>query len=236
MPHEFDTRSFAAVVEQLRAILRSARDHERQLTQLLNTIEAIDHRVAVTSSDALPSTEVLKDTLTPTADLYQGRDLLSLLRDLCSEARHQRGLAETLVSSLLGNDERLSDRKRVLVVDDSQDSRELAAVVLEALGLNVITATNGLEAVLFAHYGQPAVILMDITMPVLDGFEAARLLKTSPATRHSHVVAYTAQPEYCEGPLRRFFVDVVAKPATPELIVRKIQRVLDDTPPVADSD
>jgi two-component system, cell cycle response regulator DivK len=236
MPHAFDSQSLATLAERLLGVLGGARDHERQLTRLVDMIEAADHPTVINPTDAVPSTAVLNSPMTPVVDLHQRSGWLSQLRALCIEARQQREIAEALAISLVGEsvdrDRPASDRRRVLVVDDSQDSRGLAATVLEALGLEVTTATNGLEGVLFAHYGQPVVILMDITMPVLDGFEAARLLKASPTTRHSHVVAYTAQPAYCEGPLRRFFVDVVAKPATPDLIVRKVQRVLDEAPPV----
>ena len=116
----------------------------------------------------------------------------------------------------------------VLVVDDAVDTCELAATVLEHAGFHVITASNGLEGVLAAHLAPPAVILMDITMPVLNGVEAARLLKASTVTRDLKVIAYTAQPDFCDGPVRPLFVDVLSKPSNPDAIVASVRRCVGD--------
>jgi two-component system chemotaxis response regulator CheB len=63
------------------------------------------------------------------------------------------------------------------VVDDSEDTRDIIGVVLTAAGFEVLTATNGLEAIVAAHNVRPAVIVIDANMPVLNGIEATRLLK-----------------------------------------------------------
>ena len=60
-------------------------------------------------------------------------------------------------------------RARLLIVDDSDTNRELTSAILEDAGFEVLTATNGLEGVIAAHYARPSVILMDLTMPVLNG-------------------------------------------------------------------
>jgi CheY-like chemotaxis protein len=60
---------------------------------------------------------------------------------------------------------------RVLVVDDVEDNGDLVAVCLEHAGYETLTASNGLEGVIVAHYALPSVVLMDVTMPVLDGIE-----------------------------------------------------------------
>ena len=65
---------------------------------------------------------------------------------------------------------------------------------------------------------------MDVTMPVLDGIEAARLIKASAGTRHMNILAYTAKPEVCEGELGQLFVDVLPKPTTPEALVGAVRR------------
>ena len=79
----------------------------------------------------------------------------------------------------------------VLVVDDVDDVRNLVALVLRNAGFVVRTAVNGLEGLLAAYEMRPDVIVMDLTMPVLDGLEATRLIKASHATRESRIIAYT---------------------------------------------
>ena len=79
----------------------------------------------------------------------------------------------------------------MLVVDDIQDVRDLVAYVLRDAGFLVRTAVNGLEALIAAYEMQPAVIVMDVTMPVLDGIEATRLIKATEGIREAKVIAYT---------------------------------------------
>ena len=94
-----------------------------------------------------------------------------------------------------------------------------------------ITACNGLEGVVAAHCEHPSVVLMDVTMPVLDGIEAARLIKASAGTRHMNILAHTAKPEFYEGPLTRFFVGVLRKPTTPEALVVAVRRFVEPPRP-----
>jgi two-component system cell cycle response regulator DivK len=79
----------------------------------------------------------------------------------------------------------------VLLVDDNDDSREIYRMYFEHKGLVVTTAANGDEAVAIARYAQPTVIVMDLTMPGMDGWQATRILKSSPETRDIYVVALT---------------------------------------------
>jgi CheY-like chemotaxis protein len=115
-------------------------------------------------------------------------------------------------------------RVRVLIVDDSDGSRETAAAILEEAGFDAITAANGLEDVICAHSALPAVVLMDLTMPVLNGLEAARLLRASMLTRHLKVIAFTARPDVHEESITRSFADILSKPAAPETIIARVQR------------
>jgi CheY-like chemotaxis protein len=82
-----------------------------------------------------------------------------------------------------------------LIVDDSREAREATALVLEQAGFRVVTATNGVEALIVAHYARPVVALLDLMMPVLDGLQTARLLSESPSTRQMKVVAYSGRTE-----------------------------------------
>jgi CheY-like chemotaxis protein len=100
----------------------------------------------------------------------------------------------------------------------------MLARVLEQAGYQAITAANGLEGVLAAHCLRPSVVLMDVTMPVLDGIEATRLLKASAVTRSLNVIAHTAKADFHEAPFTRLFADVLPKPASPDAIVASVQR------------
>jgi len=80
----------------------------------------------------------------------------------------------------------------VLVVEDNDVNRYLTRFVLEMGGCRVISAENGREALELARAHQPDLILMDIQMPVMDGYEATKQLKADPALRAIPVVALTA--------------------------------------------
>ena len=79
----------------------------------------------------------------------------------------------------------------VLLAEDFEDARELYRDYLEFSGFDVKTANNGREAIEQAIALQPDLILMDASMPVLDGWQATRELKGNPATRHIPVLALT---------------------------------------------
>jgi len=204
-------------------------DYERRLTSLVARLE----NVAVDPVQSGRGTWTPDGSAVDPSSSPQATDALSLLaavRQLCVAARSQRQLAQSVLGRLSGEGEVRpgSHPLRVLVVDDSADNRDVVAAVLEASGFRAITACNGLECVIVAHCERPNVILMDLTMPVLDGIEAARLLKASAATRHINVVAHTATPEFYVGPLGRLFVDVLPKPATPDSIVASVRRFAAD--------
>jgi len=81
----------------------------------------------------------------------------------------------------------------VVVVDDSADSREMLTGYLAFQGLSVLEAADGESAIELARQHHPALILMDLQMPNVDGWEATRRLKADSATRDIIVVAITAQ-------------------------------------------
>ena len=80
---------------------------------------------------------------------------------------------------------------KVLVVDDHADGRDLVCAVLTQAGFSVRAASNGLEALLTAYEMRPAVIVMDVSMPILDGIQATRLIKAVDAIREARVIACT---------------------------------------------
>ena len=84
----------------------------------------------------------------------------------------------------------------------------------EMQDLSYRTAGNGLEALLAAYEMKPAVIVMDVTMPVLDGIEATRLIKATEGIRESKVIAHTGNTSI-PALNKRWFVAVVPKPSPP---------------------
>ena len=84
-----------------------------------------------------------------------------------------------------------TERPRVLVVDDYPDAREMYSEYLEFSGFDVIQAVNGIEALQRAVDAAPDIILMDLSLPVMDGWEATRRLKEDARTNRIPVVALT---------------------------------------------
>jgi two-component system cell cycle response regulator DivK len=81
---------------------------------------------------------------------------------------------------------------KVLVVEDIDENRSLMRQLLGRLGVTVLEAVDGRQGLEMARREQPDLILMDLSLPVIDGWEATRLLKANPATRDIPVVAVTA--------------------------------------------
>jgi CheY-like chemotaxis protein len=116
----------------------------------------------------------------------------------------------------------------VLLVEDQPDLRALYAQELELSGFDVIEAGNGADALVHTAAHAPDVVLMDLSMPVLDGWEATRRLKNDARTAHIPIVALTAHDG--SGDLQRatnagcdWFVP---KPCPPDALVTEIRRVL----------
>jgi len=87
----------------------------------------------------------------------------------------------------------LARPQRVLVVEDSADIRGLWRTWLTFSGFLVDEATNGLEAITHARSRTPDLVLMDLCMPVMDGFEAIKVLRADPATSAVPIIVVTAQ-------------------------------------------
>ena len=123
------------------------------------------------------------------------------------------------------------DKPRVLVVDDYPDAREMYSEYLEYCGFEVAQAANGMEALQRALEAQPDIILMDLSLPVMDGWEATRRLKADKRTARIPVVALTghALAGISEGAKRAGCDAFVTKPCLPEDLVKEIRRVLDES-------
>ncbi|ACI20236.1 MULTISPECIES: response regulator [Thermodesulfovibrio] len=82
--------------------------------------------------------------------------------------------------------------KTILVVDDNEDSRELVKKILKKHGYEVIEAVDGEDAIAKALAYRPDLILMDISIPKIDGYEATRRLKERPDFKDTPIIAFTA--------------------------------------------
>lgn len=87
------------------------------------------------------------------------------------------------------------DKKRVLVVDDEPDIVGFIKMILEDEGFSVVEAFNGEDAITKAHAESPGVILLDINMPRIDGYQICRLLKNDEKTRGIPVIMVTARTQ-----------------------------------------
>ena len=122
---------------------------------------------------------------------------------------------------------------RVLVIEDNSANRYLARFVLEAHGLRVEEATNGAEGVKRALAGKPDLVIMDIEMPEMDGYEAAERIHADPTMARVPIMAFTsyAHPRDRARALARGFADYVEKPFDVDDFVRRVVRLLPNSQP-----
>jgi CheY-like chemotaxis protein len=121
----------------------------------------------------------------------------------------------------------------VLVVDDFADNREMYSEYLSFSGYDVIEARNGKEAVDAAQERLPDIIIMDLSLPVMDGWEATRRLKADDRTRRIPVVALTghALAGHSKGAKDAGCDSFLAKPCLPDQLVAEIRRMLAEGKP-----
>ena len=208
-----------------RLLIEQAGDHEAQLEALLAAAEGDTRQAeaAMAHSADLGMDEV-QHLLSQ--QLQRSSAGVAAARRICVGAHQQHAAAQRLLAHLEGH--QIADAtssNAVLVVDDYGDVREVLARVLEEAGFVVRTAANGVEALIAAYQMRPGVIVMDVSMPVLDGIEATRLIKAVEETRDARVIAYTGNPSFDQSPSRTLFAAVIAKPATPAAVLATVQRV-----------
>jgi len=120
------------------------------------------------------------------------------------------------------------DEALVLVVEDYQDAREMYAAYLQFSGYRVAEATNGVEAIEKTLELLPDIILMDLALPKMDGWEATRRLKSDERTKHIPIVALTghALAGHAEGARQAGCDSFVTKPCLPDALVAEIRKML----------
>ncbi|HEX8474264.1 MAG TPA: response regulator [Pyrinomonadaceae bacterium] len=121
-----------------------------------------------------------------------------------------------------------ADSPVVLVVDDFDDTRHLFRQFLEANGYGTLEATNGREAIETAERERPSLLLMDLNMPVLDGFTATLRIRESERIRHIPVVAMTAYDtaEFRAAARAVGCIEYVVKPVDFHKLLLLLQRLL----------
>jgi CheY-like chemotaxis protein len=116
----------------------------------------------------------------------------------------------------------------VLLVEDNEDNRIIYSTVLRHVGYDVIEAEDGVQAVALARSALPDLILMDISIPGMDGWEATRILRRDPATMAIPIIALTAHAlaDDRERALQMGFTAYLAKPVEPRTVVAEVRRWL----------
>lgn len=116
----------------------------------------------------------------------------------------------------------------VLIVEDNLDNRTIYRTILEYHGFRVLLAEDGEQGVRLARTHLPDIVLMDISIPIIDGHEATRILKADRATASIPIIALTAHAQTedrvlaaeagCDG--------YISKPAEPNHVVSEVRRLL----------
>ena len=129
--------------------------------------------------------------------------------------------------------------RTVLLVEDNEDNRIVYTTILEYYGYRVLEAHNGIEGLSLAREAHPDLILMDVGLPGLDGWEATRRLKADAETRAIPVVALTAHAlaEHRAQAVAAGCDGYLAKPVEPREVVAEVRRHigLADRPPVVET-
>jgi two-component system, OmpR family, phosphate regulon response regulator PhoB len=119
-------------------------------------------------------------------------------------------------------------RALVLVADDDADIRELVAIRLARAGYRVETARDGLEAFALAVELRPDLVVLDVSMPVQDGFETSRRLRADPRTRHVPVIFLTARTREADivTGYQRGGDGYVTKPFEPQELLERVDALV----------
>ena len=118
--------------------------------------------------------------------------------------------------------------KSVMIVEDNELNMKLFRDLIEASGYETIRTRNGLEALDLAREHRPDLILMDIQLPIVDGYEATRRIKANPDLRHIPIIAVTSYA--LSGDDAKAFAagcdGYFAKPFSPRVILAKVREFL----------
>jgi CheY-like chemotaxis protein len=231
MSEQFSFKQLADLRDDARQLVERARDYEAEIEALVASARiSIRHAEAALSRTRDLHVDQLRKVLD--VQLQRSVEGAAKANQLCAHAREHHDAARRLLTRLDANTTAAASgiqqpppRDAVLVVDDYDEVRDLVAVALQKVGFVVRTAANGLEGLIAAYEMRPAVIVMAVTMPVLDGIEATRLIKATTATRHARVIAHANKAAFDDGATRTLFAAVLHKPATVDAVLATVQQV-----------
>jgi CheY-like chemotaxis protein len=219
----------ACIRDDARRIVECARNHEDHLNGLIRTTErAVRHATELSRAFADGDINSPKVCRLRCHQLSESVENAEAAQQAYGDARKQHVAARRLLSRIdkecAEEEQSRADRSiSVLVVDDAPDLRALVALVLRKAGFLVRTAVNGLDALLVAHEMKPSVIVMDVTMPVLNGLEATRLIKAAEGLRDAKVIAYTGIDAITDPSVEQWFAAIVPKPSPPDVVLAAVQ-------------
>jgi CheY-like chemotaxis protein len=119
---------------------------------------------------------------------------------------------------------------KILIAEDERDIRDLISFTLRYAGHEVIATADGAEAVDAARRERPALVLMDVRMPRMTGYEACEIIKSDPELAHIPVVFLSAKGQEAEvrTGLEAGATEYILKPFAPDQLAAKIQSILDE--------
>jgi CheY-like chemotaxis protein len=221
MTDTFSPEHLSRLRDDARRLAHRAAEHEGGVRRHLEEAEANLDAVRTAWSDHGAFTPAGSLSQALRSQMVHSYAEVDAAHKLCVSAGENQQAAARLVTDLGARADGHHVNPAVLVVDDYADSREWLSVLLVNAGFTVRSASNGLEALLAAYDLQPTVIVMDLMMPVLDGLEAARLIKAIDELRHTHVIAYTARTP---PPTSELFTEILRKPSPPDVVVETVKR------------
>ena len=117
---------------------------------------------------------------------------------------------------------------KILIAEDERDIRDLIAFTLKFAGYDIVTANNGEEAVQLTKQEMPDLVITDVRMPKMTGYEACKQIKADPATRHIPVVFLSAKGQEAEVQtgLDSGAEEYLLKPFAPDQLTRKVADIL----------
>jgi two-component system cell cycle response regulator DivK len=119
-------------------------------------------------------------------------------------------------------------RALILVVDDTEDNRTILRMCLEDAGYRLDEAVDGFDALAHIERDRPALVVMDLSMPGMDGWEATRQIKSNPATRDIRVLVISghATGDFITRAQEAGADDIAMKPCLPGVLLAKVRKLL----------
>ena len=118
--------------------------------------------------------------------------------------------------------------KKILVIEDDPSTSRLVEYTLRHHGYQVITATNGLEGVKKAHSEVPDLVILDVMLPGMDGFEICRRLRAEPSTAPVSILVFSARAQETDKDtaIKAGADDYLTKPASHAEIIARVERLI----------